>query len=134
MKHKIKCIEKVGYYTIRGVERGIIYNYLRNRPVYSYYECPICLSFHLTKKHGDRRSWTLKKKCIHASLSRWFKSRKGVNELLHARMKQMYTHLKIFIQPQSKNVWKQNGWTKKNSTLPLVEQKKLIRQLHKEKI
>ncbi len=152
MKHKRRCIEKKAFLTLAGVEKQLVWNWVNNWNSLGWYECPICLHFHLTKKNGDMRSIKVKIQSREAYLRKHFKNRKNVHKLIFERMEAMY---KWLVPKKIKNItqtpsltaqekllrkqkkeerqkrWSTNGWTKKNSILPIQEQKKLLANIQK---
>jgi len=47
---KRNCLIKLKYKSIHSVRRKILKNYFNGNNALYYYECPLCLDFHLTKK------------------------------------------------------------------------------------
>lgn len=135
---KKHCIDKRSFYTLPPVWEQIINNYIHERSALGFYECSICLMFHTTSKY-DNRTRKLRKQCSMAFLKKWFPQRKSKEVLVTERMERMIRLLnsKAKKNPvakerartekrKRKELWKKNGWTKKNSILPLEEQKRLL--------
>ena len=92
MKHKRKCIEKKSYNHLSKVYNVILNNWIQNRDAIGWYECPVCLDFHVTKKQ-DNRNQKLKERCRKAYLRNHFPKREPVHVLLEKRKRQMVQSL-----------------------------------------
>lgn len=126
MKHKRKCIEKRSYGTLNKVEKAIVSNYINGGNALGWYECQTCLDFHLTKKK-DNRSERLKKMCRTAYLQKLCPNRFSKETIIQRANQRMMSHLGI---PTVKQKRKHR---KKESILPLSEQKKLYQLLQNKK-
>lgn len=114
MKHKRKCIEKKSFWSLEKVRKVIFQVEEKKGLRLRYYECPICLDFHLTKS----------KKALDADLRTMYLQGWGrikTSRLVEKNINKMKADLK-----RRSAITRRS---KKDVTLSLSEQKRLLREL-----
>lgn len=127
MKHKRRCIEKRAFGTLAHAKSATISIYKTFGQKLNVYECSMCLDFHLTRKRTelgcllDYKFAKKHRKKHRRKSAKLFSGRVTTMQLI----KERYEHMKRLIKGLvPRRISQLKG------TLPLIEQKRLLHQLH----
>jgi hypothetical protein len=134
MKRKNKCVSKKKYGTVDLVNVVIKRAYKERNVKLRYYECPVCLDFHLTSKNADSIEFKKYDKEIIEKQNNLFEIlfRKCELVLVPSKRARKRRRLKLNkkIRQQANSVAKpkvKHGFTEE--AIPLNKQKEIFRQI-----